>query len=273
MNVKIGVCQLHITDNKEINIERAKNAIMDAVANDCKIVVLPEMFNCPYENSYFPKFAETQSENTVNVLSKIAKENKIYLFGGSIPEIDQGKIYNTAFIFDPEGNIIGKHRKVHLFDIDIKDGVRFKESDTLTPGDEVTVVDTIYGKIGCAICYDMRFPELMRLMALKGAKMIVVPAAFNMTTGPAHWDLTLRARALDNQVYYIAASPARDTSASYHAYGHSSVVSPWGEIVAQLDEKPNNLYCEMDLDYVGEIRDQLPLLKHRRTDLYCLKEK
>lgn len=273
MKVKIGICQMTVLDNKEKNIDTAEKMIREAASEDCSIIVLPEMFNCPYENKSFPIYAETYPGKTTNKLASLSKELGVYIFGGSIPELDGSSIYNTSYIFNRQGELIGKHRKIHLFDIDIEDGIKFKESDTLGRGNEITIVDTEYGKIGVAICYDMRFPELMRLMALRGAEMIIVPAAFNMTTGPAHWDLTIRARALDNQVYYIAASPARNLQASYHAYGHSALVNPWGEIINQADEKERLLVSEVELSYVRKIRRELPLIQHRRTDLYALFDK
>ncbi|MEG2199625.1 MAG: carbon-nitrogen hydrolase family protein, partial [Anaerovorax sp.] len=188
--------------------------------------------------------------------------------GGSIPELDNDKVYNTSFIFDKNGHIIGKHRKMHLFDIDVKGGISFKESDTLTAGNEMTVFDTEYGKMGVAICYDVRFPELFRKMTLAGAKLIILPAAFNMTTGPAHWDLSMRARALDNQIYFAAVSPARDVDSSYVAYGNSCIVTPWGEFCAKTDSREGILYGEIDFDYIEQVRGELPLLLHRRPDLY-----
>ena len=133
--------------------------------------------------------------------------------------------------------------------------------------------DSEFGKIGLCICYDFRFPELARLMVDKGAKAIIVPASFNMTTGPAHWDIMFRSRAIDNQVYTIGCSPARDYDYSYISYGHSLIVSPYGDILCELDEKENFITYDIDLDYVDEIREQLPLLKHRRSDLYELLEK
>ncbi len=273
MKLKIGICQMNITDSKERNLLKAEEMIRIAAKGKSQIIVLPEMFNCPYETEAFPKYAEEYPGKTAQLLSSLSQELGVYIFGGSIPELDNGEVYNTSFIFNKNGDLIGKHRKIHLFDIDIEEGIKFKESDTLGRGNSITVVDTEYGSIGVAICYDMRFPELMRLMVLKGAKVIIVPAAFNMTTGPAHWDLTLRARAIDNQVYYVAASPARNLEASYHAYGHSALVNPWGEIISQADETEMVLYGEVDLDYLENIRNQLPLLAHRRTDLYEVIEK
>ncbi len=179
-------------------------------------------------------------------------------------------VYNTSYIFDRQGEQIAKHRKMHLFDIDIRGGQRFFESETLTAGSQVTVFDTEFGRMGLMICFDIRFPELARLMTLKGAKAILVPAAFNMTTGPAHWELAFRSRAVDNQVFMVGCSPARDMESSYHAYGNSLVVSPWGDIRARLDEKEGILFCEIDLDETGTVREQLPLLRARRTDVYRL---
>ncbi|WZL74202.1 carbon-nitrogen hydrolase family protein [Clostridiaceae bacterium 35-E11] len=270
---KIGVCQMQVEENKDANIKKAEKLIREAAENGSQLVVLPEMFNCPYENKYFPLFAEEYPGETTTALAKLAKELSIYIVGGSIPEKHQDVIYNTCFIFDRDGTCIGRHRKMHLFDIDVEGGIRFKESDSLGYGEDVTVVDTEYCKIGVAICYDMRFPELMRLMALEGARVILIPAAFNMTTGPAHWELLIRARALDNQVYFVAASPSRNMQASYHAYGHSSIANPWGEVISQADERECIIYGEVDLQMVEKTRKELPLLKHRRTELYELRKK
>jgi len=257
-----------VKENKQETILTAERMIREAAAVDAQIIALPEMWNCPYSNLYFREYAEPQEGETVLIMSKLAAELKVYLIGGSIPELSDGKVYNTCFIFDRMGNIIGKHRKAHLFDIDVKDGIRFMESETLTAGDCVTVVDTEFGKVGVAICYDVRFPELSRKMALLGAKLIVLPAAFNMTTGPAHWDVTMRARALDNQIYFAAVSPARNMEGLYQAYGNSCVITPWGDFLAKADEKETILYADIDMAYEEEIRQQLPLLKHRRPELY-----
>jgi predicted amidohydrolase len=198
----------------------------------------------------------------------MARELGLYLVGGSVPELDQGKIYNTCYIFSPQGEQIGRHRKVHLFDIDVPGGQRFMESDTLAAGDQFTVVDTPLGKLGVAICFDIRFSEFFRAMGDLGAQLILIPAAFNMTTGPIHWDLAFRSRALDNQCFLAGCSPARDTSASYVAYGHSLAVNPWGEMLGQLDEKAGTLVVDIDLADLAKYRAQLPILSGRRLDLY-----
>jgi len=259
-----------VSNEKEENIIKAEKMINQSVEEGAQLVVLPEMFNCPYDNSFFPLYAEEYPEGkTITRLSRIAKEKRIYLVGGSIPERDKnGNIYNTSFIFDKEGKLLGKHRKVHLFDIDIKDKIRFMESEVLGYGNEPTVVNTEYGPIGVAICYDIRFPELIRLMVLKGAKIIIIPAAFNMTTGPAHWEILFKARALDNQAFILGTAPARNEESTYVSYGNSIVTNPWGEIVSKLDEKEGILIQDLDLKQIDIIREELPLLKHRREDIY-----
>ncbi|MCX7921567.1 MAG: carbon-nitrogen hydrolase family protein [Clostridia bacterium] len=265
----LAICQMNVEDNKNKNISKALSMIEIAAQNGSDIVVLPEMFNCPYQNSKFAIYAESISGGeTVNAISKAARELSVYIIAGSIPEKDGDKLYNSSLIFNRNGDIIGKHRKVHLFDIDVEGKITFKESDTLAAGSEATVVETEFCKLGVAICYDMRFPELLRNMALEGARVIVVPGAFNMVTGPAHWEPLIRVRALDNQVYMAVASPARDINASYVAYGNSMIVDPWGTIVGRAGENEQIIYSQIDLALIEKIRIELPLLKHRRTDVY-----
>jgi predicted amidohydrolase len=244
-----------------------------AAENGADIVLLPEMFCCPYETSQFPLYAEPEGGAVWQLCSDLAAGYHVYLSAGSIPELEEstGNIYNTAYVFDNNGKQAAKHRKMHLFDIDVEGGQYFKESDTLSAGNDITVFDADFACIGLCICYDIRFPELVRLMADKGAEMVIVPAAFNMTTGPAHWELTLKAQAVFNQVYVLGTSSARDMNSSYHSWGHSMVSDPWGNITGSLDEKEGILFSEIDLSAVSRIRQQLPLMKHRRSDVYTLK--
>lgn len=260
--IKLGLCQMIVTENKHQNLDKACEMLGNCKKNGVNIAVLPEMFNCPYETTKFPLYAENlENSETVSVISSIAKYNEMYIVGGSIPELSNGKIYNTSLIFDRKGKIIGKHRKIHLFDVDIKNGIRFKESDVLSSGSDVTVIDTEYCKIGVAICFDIRFGELYQEMRNTGAEIIITPGAFNMTTGPAHWELLVRTRALDNQVFHAAVSPARNTEASYVAYGNSMICNPWGSIVARADEKEQIIFSEIDLDMVKSVREQIPIIK------------
>ena len=265
---RIGLCQIDGTSDQAANLKLAAEYVKKAVQGGARVVSLPEMWNCPYSAKYFRDCAEPADGPTVEFMSRLAEELGIYLIGGSIPEIENGRVYNTSFSFDPRGNMIGRFRKVHLFDVDIQGGIRFKESDTLTPGDEMLVLDTDFCKIGVAICYDVRFPEWFRKMTLAGARLVVLPAAFNMTTGPVHWDLTMRARALDNQIYLAANARAGDGDGSYPSYGNSCIVSPWGDFIAHTDEKTGIIYGDIDLDYADKVREELPLLRHRRPELY-----
>lgn len=268
--LKIGLIQMKVEDNKKQNLMKASQLVTKITIEKPDIVILPEMFSCPYVAYNFPIYAEEEGDYSFSFLSSIAKTNNIYLVAGSIPEKEKDKIYNTSYVFDREGKLIGKHRKVHLFDINIKNKQKFKESDTLTGGDNVTVFDTEFGKIGLCICYDIRFPELSRLMVDKGAKAIIIPASFNLTTGPAHWHTLFKSRAIDNQVFTIGCSPARDYNSPYISYGHSLITSPFGEILCELDESENLITYSIDLDYVDQVREELPLLRHRRHDLYEL---
>ena len=268
---KIGVCQMMVINNKDSNISKARAMIREAAAGGCRLVVLPEMFNCPYNSSLFPKYAESYpGGSTLKMLSETAAEEGVYLVGGSIPEREENHIYNSSFIFGPRGELLAKHRKIHLFDVALPDSLSFQESRTLGAGNSITVVKTEICTFGVAICYDIRFPELIRLMALMGAEIIVLPAAFNMNTGPTHWELLLRSRAVDNQVFMIGAASARNTEASYVSYGNSVIVDPWGLILARADEKEVILYGDIDLHQIDKVREALPLLKHRRTDIYQL---
>lgn len=271
--MKVAAIQMPTVKDKIQNIRTAGTYIEKIKAENPDFVILPEMFCCPYQTENFPVYAEKEGGPSWQAMSDYARKYHIYLIAGSMPEADDvGKVYNTSYIFDRDGKQIGKHRKAHLFDINVKNGQHFKESDTLTSGDHATVFDTEFGKMGVMICYDIRFPEFARTMVLDGARMIFVPAAFNMTTGPAHWELTFRARALDNQIYMLGCAPARDTQAGYISWGHSIVTDPWGKVMKQLDEKEGILIEEVDLDREDQIREQLPLLKHRKSEMYHLQE-
>ena len=238
----------------------AVKAMLDSYSGpDPDFVVLPEIFTCPYDNKCFPQFAESGEGETYRFLANLARERKAYVIGGSIPELEEGKIYNTSYIFDRGGKLIGRHRKIHLFDIDVQGGQYFKESDVLSPGTQITVFDTEFGKMGICICFDIRFPDLFIEMRKAGAKMVFIPAAFNMTTGPAHWETLFRSRALDQQIYVLGCSPARDEKASYVAYGHSILTDPWGSVVCELGAEEGMLFAQIDTERVDRVRRQIPL--------------
>ncbi len=261
MHCTIGVCQMTVVDSAEENLKKAETMIGEAAQKGADLVVLPEMFICPYEHTAFRREAQPEGGEVYQTLSRIAKEWNIYLVAGSVPELDGEAIYNTSYVFDPHGHLIGKHRKIHLFDIDVPGKIQFFESDTLTAGDQMTVVDTVFGKIGVAICFDIRFSELFREMAVAGAHVVVVPAAFNETTGPVHWELTFRMRAVDQQFFMVGCAPALNSDADYHSWGHSLVVNPWGEVLSGLKREEGIILQTVDLREVGEIRGRLPIMK------------
>lgn len=272
-NFRLAICQLKVVDDKISNINQALEMIELSAKNNADIVILPEMFNSPYDNCKFIENAEIKAQSiTLKTVSEAAKDNKVLIVAGSIPELDDKKLYNSCFIFDSYGDIIGHYRKMHLFDIDTEE-IKFKESDVLSAGNQICIFDCEFAKIGIAICYDMRFPELLRLMTLKGAQLIIIPGAFNMTTGPAHWELLIRSRAVDNQIFIAAASPARNENLSYVAYGNSMITGPWGNILARADENESIIYADIDLGEILKVRKELPLLENRRKDIYDIIEK
>ncbi|GMG99153.1 hypothetical protein Nepgr_000993 [Nepenthes gracilis] len=272
---KIALCQLLVTADKERNIAHARKAIEEAVEKGAKLVVLPEIWNSPYSSDSFPVYAEDidaggiASPSTV-MLSEVSRALKITIVGGSIPERSGDKVYNTCCVFDTDGKLKAKHRKIHLFDIDIPGKITFKESKTLTAGETPTVVDTEVGRIGIGICYDIRFQELAMLYAARGVHLICYPGAFNTTTGPLHWELLQKARATDNQLYVATCSPAREATAGYVAWGHSSLIGPFGELLATTEHDEAIVIGEVDYSTIELRRSYLPLEKQRRGDLYQL---
>jgi predicted amidohydrolase len=273
-NMKIAVCQMRVSEWKSQNLKHAGEMIRKASQQGAHMVILPEFFNAPYNTRIMAENAECFPGETTAFLSEQASNNAILLVGGSIPEVDEdGKLYNTSYVFDEQGLLIGKHRKMHLFDIDIPGQINFKESEVLTAGDDLQIIR--HNGLSCAviICYDIRFPELARMAALQGAQILIIPAAFNGTTGPVHWELLMRTRAVDNQLFVVAASPAHNPEASYQPWGHSLVVDPWGTVISEAGTDEEILVCNLDLSILGRVRRELPLLKHRRTDIYELNYK
>ncbi|KAI0601337.1 carbon-nitrogen hydrolase [Biscogniauxia sp. FL1348] len=279
--IKLACIQLASGTDKGANLSHAREKVLEAAEGGANLIVLPECFNSPYGCDYFPSYAETllpsppsqDQSPSYHALSSMAAEAKAYLVGGSIPEADPDpaskKYYNTSLIFGPDGALLASHRKVHLFDIDIPGKITFRESDVLSPGNKVTLVDLPeYGRIAVAICYDVRFPELATIAARRGCFALVYPGAFNLTTGPLHWRLLGQARAMDNQLYVALCSPARDMGSTYHAYGHSLIVDPMAQVVAETAEAEDIVTWELDGARIDETRKGIPLSTQRRFDVY-----
>ncbi|KAJ2899639.1 hydrolase-like protein [Zalerion maritima] len=287
--LKLALIQLASGADKSANLSHAREKILEAASAGAKLVVLPECFNSPYGCDYFPSYAEplgklpssppSEKESpSYHTLSQTAKDANVFLVGGSIPELmssgNKETYYNTLLFFGPDGKLITYHRKLHLFDIDIPGGITFKESDVLSPGNKVTVAPVEgYGNIMLGICYDVRFPE-PAILASRGTSgkgpcfALIYPGAFNLTTGPLHWQLLGRARAVDNQTYVALCSPARDMGATYHAWGHSLVADPMAKILTEADEKEAIVYAEMKPQDIQGARKGIPTGEQRRLKVY-----
>lgn len=217
----------------------------------------------------YTKAEEVVPGRLFNLLSSLAKKHSVNIIGGSVCELYQGKRYNTSMSFDKTGSLIGLHRKVHLFDIDIPNKITAKESDFFSGGSSATLINIPeFGTVGEGICYDIRFPELATIASRKGAFAMVYPSAFNTTTGPLHWSLLARSRALDNQMYVIMCSPARNDEYKYPVYGHSLIVSPSGKVIVEAGEGEEIVYAELDPIAIQDFRANVPIRTQTRFDVY-----
>jgi omega-amidase len=210
------------------------------------------------------------------MLEELSKKHKVHLIGGSVPEFgEDGKIFNASYTFNDQGKVIGKHRKVHLFDIDIPGKIVSKESSHFGSGKQCTVVKLPWCHVGIGICYDLRFAELGLLMAKKGASLLVYPAVFSAVTGPHHFELLLRGRALDTQTYVAScgSTPWVEEPKVFQSHGHSSVTDPFGRVIATSAKDPTIVYADINPAYVDEVRAQIPVTSQKRLDIYELQEK
>jgi predicted amidohydrolase len=258
--------QMVASDDKAANLAEAERWIREAAGRGAQLVALPEVFIWRGEKRREREFGETLSGPTATRMAILARELRIYLLAGSILEEipDSQKIYNTSLLFAPSGELLASYRKIHLFDVDLANGVSLRESATREHGASVVSVRTELGTMGLTVCYDLRFPELYRGLAAQGADVIFVPSAFTAFTGQAHWEPLLRARAIENQAYIIAPDQFGKSSKSFETHGHSMIVDPWGGVIAKLPEGPGIITAEIDLDYLAKVRAELPSLQHRR---------
>jgi predicted amidohydrolase len=261
-----AVIQLQANADKLANLEKAERLVASAAEAGAKLIALPEMFNLygPFEP--IVAAAEPIPGPTSERLAQWALRHSIFLVGGSFAERDDGtgKARNTSLLFAPDGRILARYCKVHLFDIDLPGRVTSKESDWITAGGGTAATPTPLGRIGQAICYDLRFPELFRRLSAAGAEIIVAPSAFTHTTGRDHWEILVRARAIENQCYVLAPNQCGEPAAGMRTYGHSLIVDPWGRVLASLDEQEGMAVAELDLDALADVRAHLPVHVHRR---------
>jgi omega-amidase len=266
--VKIGICQLKQNLDISSNIRKSAEMAEEAAGNGAAIVALPEMFLCPYEPFYIKK-AIKSAEYAIDILKRTALRNRIYIVAGSVPwSIGEAKPYNRAFVIDPAGEEIFFHDKIHLFDCDPPGGAKVVESAAVQPGNTLGAFKTPWGMCSVIVCYDIRFTALSQLLANMGVKIMFVPAAFSMTTGPAHWDMLVRMRAMELQGYVAGVQPARNNEFNYIPYGHSIIAGPFGEVITDLGEGESSSVIEIDLNECDNLKKSFPLLEHRRSDLY-----
>lgn len=266
---QIGVIQMDTRDNYEANMEAACRFIDEAAAKGAKLVAFPEVFN--YIGVEPREAEEIPGGPTISLMAKKAREHKIWIHCGSISEVNPNgeKKYNTTVLLNPDGEEVARYRKLHAFDITLQDGTETRESDRMQIGQDIVMVDTELGKIGLSICYDIRFPELYRYMAMNGCQIIFTPANFQMQTGKDHWEIILRTRAVENTCYIVAPGQIGvKRGGKSMSYGSSLVADPWGTVIARSKETAGVTMAEIDLDYLDKVRRDLPCLKNRRDDVY-----
>jgi len=270
-NFKVAAIQMTSTKNKKINLEKARNFIQKAAEENAKVTVLPEMFNFTGGIQEKKENAEKIPGPTIDFLREIARNKGIYILCGSILEVaeeKEEKLYNTSVFLDEKGDIIAIYRKIHLFNVSLPDGSKFEEGKLTAPGREIVLADTSICRFGLSICYDLRFPELYRRLAKKGARVIFAPSAFTLQTGKDHWETLVRARAIENQVYLIAANQIGDDTFSKRSWGKSMIVDPWGTVLSKAPDRETVIFANIDLSYQEKIRKDFPSLSHMREDIF-----
>ncbi|MFN8102942.1 MAG: carbon-nitrogen hydrolase family protein [Acidimicrobiia bacterium] len=274
MTVRAAAVQTTATTDRDRNVERAEALTHAAVRDGAELVVLPELWNVFGTPAVLRAGAETLDGPTSTWAATTARGHGIWLLAGSIPEAVEGSslIHNTSCLYGPGGERVATYRKVHLFDNDVP-GAAYTESATVSAGDELVTASACGTKLGLAICYDLRFPELFRILALRGAAVFVLPAWFTAVTGRAHWEVLLRARAIENACFVVAADQvgtlAAGSGGEVSAYGHSAIVDPWGAVLATAPDGEGHVCADLDLALVDETRRRLPSLANRRPGVYA----
>jgi deaminated glutathione amidase len=267
--VRVAACQLNSGPDKDLNIKAAFDVASRAARAGADLVVLPEYTDYLGPGAGAFAAAEEPQGPAHTAFADAARELGVWLLVGSIRvKAPDGRVYNTSLVFDRSGQLTATYRKVHLFDVDLPDRVTHKESDTVAPGDRLVQVDVDQTRVGLSICYDLRFPELYRAHALAGAHLLAVPAAFTFFTGRDHWEVLLRARAIENQCYVVAAGQYGTYPPDGHSNGRSMIIDPWGVVVACAPDEPGFVTADLDRARIDRIRTELPSLANRRTDAY-----
>ena len=271
--MRAAAIQLNSTGDKARNVETAERLVREAAADGARLAVLPEKWNLLGDSATQLEGAEPLDGPTIAAARTWARELGIHLIAGSIAERVEGqeKAFNTSTLIGPDGELEARYRKIHMFDVDVG-GVVYRESDHDEPGDEV-VTAALGGALegvtlGLTVCYDLRFPELYRILAVRGATVVTVPSAFTLETGKDHWEVLLRARAIENQAFMVGANQVGEAPPHYHSYGRSAIVDPWGVVLAQAPDEECFVATDLDLKLQDRIRTALPSLANRRPASY-----
>jgi predicted amidohydrolase len=268
--LRVACVQMTSRADKAANLERAERLVARAAATGADLVALPEKWNAIGSTAELHAAAEPlEGGESVEAMAGWARAHGITLVGGSITEKRDGreKLSNTSVVFGPDGELLDLYRKIHLFDVEVGGHV-YRESEAEEPGAEPVVVQGEGWRVGLTVCYDVRFPELYRILALEGAELVTVPAHFTTPTGKDHWHVLLRARAIENQYYVAAAAQVGETLPGKPAYGRSLIVDPWGIVLAQAPDEETVILAELDRARLRDVREKLPSLKNRQADAY-----
>jgi predicted amidohydrolase len=268
--LQVAIVQMSSQDDKTANIAAAIAGIERAAAGGARLVSLPEVWTYLGPDAGNAAAAETIPGPLTDQLGALARDLGIWLHAGSVYERVEGedRLSNTTVVFDPEGGIAATYRKIHMFDVDLEEATSYRESATIAPGEEIVTVDIDGVTVGLTICYDLRFPELFRILALQGADVIMLPAAFTLATGRDHWEPLIRARAIENQVFMVAAGQVGKHPPGNWCYGRSMIVDPWGVVVAQASDAPTVISATLDLTQLERVRRQVPSVANRMPDRY-----
>jgi predicted amidohydrolase len=267
--MRAAAIQLNSTDQYDRNLESAERLVRSAAADGADLVVLPEKWTVLGPPKAIRASAEPLDGPALTAAAGWARELGIFLVAGSVPEViaEREKLANTSVMFGPDGERLAVYRKIHMFDVEVGD-VSYRESEIEEAGDQIAVGDANGTSVGLTICYDLRFPELYRILALRGARVITVPSAFTERTGRDHWEVLIRARAIEDQVFIVAAGQIGDAPPHYRSYGRSMIVDPWGVVLAQAPDSACFVSADLDFAAQDEVRERLPSLRHRRPEAY-----
>ncbi|MEJ7789783.1 MAG: carbon-nitrogen hydrolase family protein [Thermoleophilaceae bacterium] len=267
--MRAAAVQLNSTEDKDRNLERADRLTREAAADGAGLIVLPEKFNLLGTHDHYEAGAEPLDGPTVRWARDTARELKVDLVAGSFVERREGhdKLGNTSVHVGPGGEVRGVYRKIHMFDVTVA-GKAYRESTSQEAGDEVVTSEAEEARLGLTVCYDLRFPELYRILAIRGARILIVPAAFTKTTGQAHWDTLIRARAIENQAFVIAADQIGAHPPGNESFGGSQIVDPWGEVLARAADQECVVTADLDFARQDEVRESLPSLANRVPSAY-----